>query len=191
MRYWTISSEAKGYYELKGSKFFAYVSPVTDKEAVKQWISHKWNQHPKAQHVCYAYRMGVHQIQTKTNDDGEPANTAGKPILNHLEGSNLTNVVLAVVRYFGGVKLGRGGLISAYRYSAKIALGNAIVTCQIETQQLQASISYKDYSAFMEKLKKAGVYIVDEEYFSENCRFTIEVPYEETHDWENWLSNQN
>lgn len=191
MGYWTISTEAEGYYEVKGSKFFAYVAPVTDEEAVKQWISQKWTQHPKAHHVCYAYRVGVHQIKTKTNDNGEPANTAGQPILNHLEGQNLTNVALAVVRYFGGVKLGKGGLISAYGHSAKVALGNAPIKWEIETQQLQASVSYQNYWAFLEKLKKAGVLIVNEEYFLENCRFTIEVPDEETDHWKNWLSRHN
>jgi uncharacterized YigZ family protein len=189
MGYWTISAEAEGYYEVKGSKFFAYAAPVSDEEAVKQWISQKWKEHPKAHHVCFAFRMGVRQIQTKTDDNGEPANTAGQPILNHLEGQNLTNIVLAVVRYFGGVKLGKGGLISAYGYSAKIALNQATVTWQVETRHLQATIAYKNYAPFMEKLKKAGVHIVNEEYFSDNCRFTIEIPFEETHHWERWLSN--
>lgn len=191
MGYWTICDEAEGYYEVKGSNFFAYAAPVNDEEAVKQWISQKWREHPKAHHVCYAFRIGVHQIKTKAHDNGEPANTAGLPILNHLEGQNLTKIVLAVVRYFGGVKLGKGGLISAYGHSAKVALNNVTVTWQIETRQLQATIAYENYSPFLEKLKKAGVLIVNEEYFSENCRFTIEVPYEETHQWENWLNRNN
>jgi uncharacterized YigZ family protein len=187
MGYWTISESTQGYHEAKGSKFYAYLVPLPDSEAVRAWIQYWRAQHPKASHVCYAYRLGVHQVETKAYDDGEPANTAGQPILNHLTGRSITQVLLGVVRYFGGTKLGKGGLITAYGQAAKAALEAATFTWKPEYVELEVNLPYTAYPVVLETLKNANISIVQQEYFSENCRLIIAVPKTSLDEWQSWL----
>lgn len=118
----TIQSNSEILYKDKGSKFFAYAFPVNSITQVSDFLQNLKNIHPKASHYCYAYRIGLDNNNVRCNDDGEPNNTAGKPILGQIDAFNLSDILIVVVRYFGGKKLGVSGLIDAYRQSAKAAI---------------------------------------------------------------------
>ena len=112
-------------YKDKNSKFFGYAFPVTDEENVKTYIEELKKEHHSARHWCYAYQIGTENITYRANDDGEPNNSAGMPIYGQIQSFEVTNVLIVVVRYFGGVKLGVGGLISAYKTAAQMVLETA------------------------------------------------------------------
>lgn len=126
--YRTIAAEAEGLYTEKRSKFIAHALPVTTTEEALALIEEMRKRYYDARHVCWAYRIGKHQIEERANDDGEPSSTAGKPILGQIHSQDLTDILITVTRYFGGVKLGTGGLIVAYRTAAAEALANAEIT---------------------------------------------------------------
>ena len=112
-------------FKEKNSKFYGYAFPVSSEEAIKEHIEHLKKEHFSARHWCYAYQIGTEKIQYRANDDGEPNNSAGMPIYGQIQSFEVTNVLVVVVRYFGGVKLGVGGLISAYKTAAQIAFSYA------------------------------------------------------------------
>lgn len=114
-------------FKEKNSKFFGYAYPVTTEEEIKEIIEQLRKVHFSARHWCYAYQIGTEKIQYRANDDGEPNNSAGMPIYGQIQSFEVTNILIVVVRYFGGVKLGVGGLISAYKTAAQMALENAII----------------------------------------------------------------
>jgi uncharacterized YigZ family protein len=119
-------------YKVKGSKHFGYAFPVYSEEEIKEKLEWVKKEHHSARHHCYAWRLGLDMKKFRANDDGEPSNSAGKPILGQIQSFDLTNVFIVVVRYFGGVKLGVGGLIDAYRTAAKLAIqDNEIITRQV------------------------------------------------------------
>lgn len=121
--YKTLSSPSKEILlKEKNSKFFGYAFPIVREDEVKPILEQLRKQHPSAGHYCYAFQLGTDKMHYRVNDDGEPNNTAGMPIYGQLQSFGVTNVLVVVVRYFGGVKLGVGGLISAYRTSAQMAL---------------------------------------------------------------------
>ncbi|MCB0516632.1 MAG: YigZ family protein [Bacteroidetes bacterium] len=120
--YHTISQQGTGEYKEKGSKFVAYAQPVSTEDAVKAALENIKSEHLKARHWCYAYRMEADGSLYRANDDGEPSGTAGRPILGQIDSLQLTNTLVTVVRYFGGVKLGTSGLIHAYKTAAALAL---------------------------------------------------------------------
>jgi uncharacterized YigZ family protein len=124
-RYKTIASFATGEYKEKGSRFTAHAFPVTNPIEAKEQVANIKREHPKARHRCYAYRTGFDGNEFRANDDGEPSGTAGKPILNQIDSFELTNVLIVVVRYFGGVLLGASGLNHAYKTAARLALESA------------------------------------------------------------------
>ncbi len=120
----TITSISEGIYKEKGSKFLAFAMPITSKEEVKEIVNRYKKEHHKAKHVCFAYRMGQ---DIRANDNGEPSGTAGRPILRQIDAANLDNVLVVVVRYFGGTLLGTGGLINAYKCAAQDAIKNSSI----------------------------------------------------------------
>jgi len=124
-KYKTIASATTGDFRDRGSKFLAYAYPVVSASAVKEKIQALKKEHPKAVHYCYAYRIGTNGTQFRAVDDGEPSGSAGKPILGQIDSMGLTNVMVAVVRYFGGTLLGVPGLINAYKTATNLALENA------------------------------------------------------------------
>ncbi len=129
--YKTISKPSTSLYTEKGSKFYGFAYPVTSEEDCKEKLELLAREHPKSRHVCYAYRLGEDDIIDRSSDDGEPSGTAGMPILGQLKKHDLTNCLIAVVRYFGGTLLGTGGLIKAYRAAAVEAIENAkIITVE-------------------------------------------------------------
>lgn len=174
--YKTISSKSTGEFKDRGSKFIGYVFPFNKLEDLNDFINQLKLEHPSARHFCYAYRLGVQpNEQYRMNDDGEPSNSAGAPIYGQLQSFDVTNCLIVVIRYFGGVKLGVGGLINAYREAAKIAIENNTIVEKLITNQFSISFPY-DQTSFIEQIiNKYKLEIVKQE-FSEKCDWIIQVP---------------
>ena len=136
--YKTIKTEGEGYYTEKRSKFLAFVHHVSTVEEIKELLAGYRKKYYDARHVCYAYMLGAERTEFRANDDGEPSSTAGKPILGQINSNELTDILIVVVRYYGGVNLGTSGLIVAYREAA----ADAIAHCEIETRQVEEVITY-------------------------------------------------
>lgn len=172
--YKTIEHESEGQYREKGSKFFAYAFPVKTEEETKEILRQIKKTHHSARHHCFAWRIGYKEIIERANDDGEPSSTAGKPILTQLQKYELTNVLLVVVRYFGGILLGTGGLINAYRTAAADALEHAgIVTKTIE-QHFRLKFSYPQMNDVMSVIKQENLQISDTR-FELDCQVDMAV----------------
>ncbi|WP_320019247.1 YigZ family protein [Labilibaculum manganireducens] len=122
--YKTINLASVGLYKEKGSKFIAYAYPVTNEEEIKEYIANLKKEYYDARHHCYAYMLGADKSEYRANDDGEPSSTAGKPILGQILSNDITNILIVVIRYFGGTKLGVSGLIHAYKTAAADAIAN-------------------------------------------------------------------
>lgn len=140
--YKTIESFAEGLYKEKGSKFISFAYPVSDEQEVKDIVAALKEKYYDAQHHCYAYRLGVEEKRFRANDDGEPSSTAGKPILGQLLLNDLTNILIVVVRYFGGIKLGVSGLINAYKEAAADVIRNVVIVEKTVDKQLHIRFSY-------------------------------------------------
>ena len=136
--YKTIKTEGEGYYTEKRSKFLAFAHHVSTIEEIKELLAGYRKKYYDARHVCYAYMLGAERTEFRANDDGEPSSTAGKPILGQINSNELTDILIVVVRYYGGVNLGTSGLIVAYREAA----ADAIAHCEIETRQVEEVITY-------------------------------------------------
>ncbi len=172
--YRTIETEATGYFKDKGSKFFAYAYPVKNEDEVKDIIQALKKEHHSARHHCYAWRMGTEEIATRANDDGEPSSTAGKPILGQLTSYDITNILVVVVRYFGGTLLGVSGLINAYKSATIEVLENAdIITKRIENT-FELRFEYPLLNTVMQTIKQEGLDITTTD-FKESCRLLFSV----------------
>ena len=136
--YKTIKSEGEGYYTDKRSKFLAFAHHVTNVDEIKEIIARYRKKYYDARHVCYAYMLGPKRTDFRANDDGEPSSTAGKPILGQINSQELTDILIIVVRYYGGINLGTSGLIVAYREAAS----DAIAHSEIEIRQVEEIITY-------------------------------------------------
>jgi len=158
----------------KGSKFLAYAYPVTNANQVDGLIQPLKKAHPKARHWCYAWQIGVEQPTFRYNDDGEPNNSAGKPIYGQIQSFGLTNVLIVVVRYFGGTKLGVGGLIVAYRSSARLALENATLVEKMLMEELTLRFEYANMDKVMRVVKENSLDIIDQS-MELDCIFKISV----------------
>lgn len=156
----TIQALSEGFYKEKGSKFLAFAVPVSSEEEVKVFIAQKRKEHHLAVHVCSAFRLGADLKLYRASDDGEPSNSAGPPILGQIQAFELTNILIAVVRYYGGTNLGVGGLITAYRTAAKAALENAQIIEKEEMELFELSCTYEQMPKVMSFLKKEAVEIL-------------------------------
>jgi uncharacterized YigZ family protein len=136
--YKTLKTEGEGYYTDKRSKFLAFAHHVSTVEEIKEILAGYRKKYFDARHVCYAYMLGPERTEFRANDDGEPSSTAGKPILGQINSNELTDILIVVVRYYGGVNLGTSGLIVAYREAA----ADAIAHSEIETRQVEEIITY-------------------------------------------------
>jgi uncharacterized YigZ family protein len=136
--YKTIAGTGEGYYTEKRSKFLAFAHHVETVDEVKQLLAEYRKKYYDARHVCYAYMLGADRADYRANDDGEPSSTAGKPILGQVNANELTDILIVVVRYYGGVNLGTSGLIVAYREAA----ADAVAHCQVETRQVEEIVTY-------------------------------------------------
>lgn len=170
----TIESAASAEIKDRGSKFIGWAIPVCSEAEAKQHIERLWKEHPKARHVCYAFRIGADDPLERSNDDGEPAGSAGKPILNQIYAVGVTNVVVAVVRYFGGTLLGVPGLIAAYKQAGAGALDNAKIVTHEVLAWYHISCVYAALHEVMNLLKKENV-IIHKQEMDLDCRFTISV----------------
>lgn len=149
-------------FKEKSSKFFGYAFPIESEEEVKPIIDHLRKQHPHAVHYCYAYQIGTEKISYRANDDGEPSNTAGAPIYGQIQSFGLTNVLLVVVRIFGGMKLGVGGLITAYKTTAQMVLEDAEIIEKTIDIHFLISFDYKNMNKVMRVIKEKKLDIVNQ-----------------------------
>lgn len=170
----TILEPGEGYFKDKGSKFYAYAFPVHTEDEIKEKIALLKKEHHSARHHCYAWRLGTEEISFRANDDGEPSSTAGKPILGQLQSFELTNILIVVVRYFGGTLLGVSGLINAYKNAAADVLNKAnIVTKKIE-RHFQLHFEYPVLNDVMNIIKQESYNILNTD-FGIDCKLFFSV----------------
>jgi uncharacterized YigZ family protein len=172
--YKTISEESKGLFKDRGSKFLSFAFPINSEEQVKDILQSLRKEYHDARHHCYAYRMGVEAIHYRVNDDGEPSGTAGKPIYGQIMSFELTNILVVVVRYFGGTLLGTSGLINAYRNATKDCLSVAKIVNRNIQSRLEIHFPYENMSAVMKVLKDEDASILEQK-FDNNCAIIINI----------------
>jgi uncharacterized YigZ family protein len=173
--YRTIQAVSEGFYKEKGSKFLAFAIPCKTEEEAKEHIAAFRKEHHQAVHVCSAFRFGSNKKHYRSSDDGEPSNSAGPLILGQIQSFDLTNVLIAVVRYYGGTNLGVGGLINAYRTAAKEALENAIIIEQEETINYSLHFEYNAMPLVMALVKNYPVQVLRQD-FQLDCTLELSVP---------------
>ena len=159
-------------FKEKNSKFYGFAFPISSEEEVKSNIDFLRKQHPNAGHFCYAFRLGTETFNYRTNDDGEPSNSAGKPIYGQIQSFDLTNILVVVVRYFGGVKLGVGGLISAYKTAAQIILENSKIEEKTINVSFLISFDYKNMTKVMRVIKEKNLEIISQK-MEETCEIKL------------------
>ncbi len=175
-QYHTISenSVGEGYYTEKRSKFLAFAHHVETVEEVKSIVSAYRKQYYDARHCCYAYMLGPEQKAFRANDDGEPSSTAGKPILGQINSAGLTDILIVVIRYYGGVNLGPGGLIVAYRTAAADAIANATIEVRQVEETIKYDFTYPMMNDVMRIVKEMQPQVVDQQ-FDNTCSITLRI----------------
>ena len=172
--YLTLAQPAEGIYKEKGSKFIALAFPVYSEDDVKQQLAEVRKLYFDARHHCYAYLLGAAKTVFRANDDGEPNHSAGDPILGQIRSAGLSNVLVIVVRYFGGTKLGVGGLIHAYKTATADALANAQTVEKHETSFINIEFEYAQMNEVMSLIKDFNLNIKAQQ-FEFSCRLVVEV----------------
>jgi len=173
--YLSIKEETTGSYKEKGSKFIAYAFPVSSEDEVKQKLNAIKKEHYSARHHCFAYVIGIDDKLTRAYDAGEPRHTAGDPILNQIRSVQLKDILVIVVRYFGGIKLGKSGLINAYKTAAQDVLSNTEIVEKVITKPVIIHFRYEGMNDIMHTLQQYHVEIIDQQYKSE-CSITCLLP---------------
>ncbi len=185
--YKTLKTEGEGYYTEKRSKFLAFAHHVETLDEIKEFIAGYRKKYYDARHVCYAYMLGAERLEFRANDDGEPSSTAGKPILGQINSNELTDILIVVVRYYGGVNLGTSGLIVAYREAA----ADAIAHSEIETRQVEEivtySFAYPLMNDVMRIVKEMQPRIVSQTY-DNTCEIKLSIRKSEAEQLRNRLS---
>lgn len=172
--YCTIAAPSEGIYREKMSRFLAFAFPVSSAEEAKEVVSRVANEYHDARHVCWAYMIGADSATFLSSDNGEPSGTAGKPILGQIRSAQLTNIVIAVVRYFGGIKLGTSGLIVAYREAARLAIEAAEIVMGYEMSEITITFPYQSVNSVMQLLKSSEAKILKQE-FDNSCSITLSI----------------
>ena len=172
--YKTIAKPAEGNYSEKRSKFLAYAFPVQNEQEVKQRLAEIQKKHWDARHHCYAYILGPHKDAYRLNDNGEPSGTAGRPIYGQLLSKDLTNTLVIVVRYFGGIKLGVSGLQNAYKVAAREALDAAVIEERTVQETYRVTFEYVKMNDIMQILKDPYVQVIERQSYMQ-CIYTISV----------------
>ena len=172
--YLTIAQPCEGIFKDKGSKFLAYAYPVTTESEIKNCLSNLRDQHSGARHHCYAFRLGADKQAYRANDDGDTKYSAGKPILGQIQSKDLTNILIVVVRYFGGTLLGVSGLVNAYKQAAADALEHAAVVEKTVNELYEARFEYLQMNDVMKLLKDENLEQVSQN-FELNCRLVFSV----------------
>lgn len=171
--YNTIASPSEEIlFKEKNSKFFGYAFPITSEDEIKIHLDDLRKQHSGAGHFCYAFQLGTDKVYFRANDDGEPSNSAGMPIYGQIQSFDVTNILVVVVRYFGGVKLGVGGLISAYRTGAQMALAEAEILEKTIDVHFNIAFDYKNMNKVMRVIKEKNLEIVSQK-MDESCEIEI------------------
>ena len=177
--YNTIEAPSEGRYKEKGSKFIAFAFPVSNEHQIKEITSRLKKEHHSARHHCFAWRLGAENLLYRVNDDGEPSGTAGRPILGQIQQNELTDLLVVVVRYFGGVLLGTSGLINAYKQATAEAISNAVIIEKIVSSLLSVSFDYQAMNDLMTVLKEFDLEL-KESHFDLTCRVKVIVRKELT-----------
>lgn len=172
--YLTIERPSEGIFRDKGSKFIAYAYPFKKEKDLKEIIATLKSLHPKARHHCWAYRLGTDRSVFRLNDDGEPSGTAGRPILNVLLSKDLTNILVVVVRYFGGTLLGVPGLINAYKMATQEALAEVEIVEKTVNDVYDVSFEYLQMNDVMRLLKEEEIGVLSQQ-FDNSCVITVEI----------------
>lgn len=184
----TLVASSEGLYKEKMSKFISFAIPVKSAVEAKEQVARIANKYHDARHVCWAYMVGPDRKEFLSSDNGEPSGTAGKPILGQINSFGITDVVIAVVRYFGGIKLGTSGLISAYREAARLAIENGtIIECH-QRDTTVFSFPYLSMNAVMKITKSSSVTVIGQ-HFDNTCTMTIETNSDDTQAVLGMLSN--
>ena len=182
--YRTVLRDAEGYYEEKRSKFIANVFRVSSEEDVLSRLQEIRKIHYEARHHCFAYVLGQDRMKKRCSDDGEPQKTAGAPILQVLDGEEVTDTLIIVTRYFGGTLLGTGGLTRAYSKAAKDGLSNAMPADVKAAGRLRITVSYEDHNRIRRLLDEKSIFPPDAEY-GESVTLTVLIPAQEAENAEN------
>ncbi len=172
--YKTIATESEGYYTEKRSKFLAFAHPVKTVDEVKGIIEKYRKKYYDARHVCYAYMLGAERKDFRANDDGEPSSTAGKPILGQINSNELTDILIVVVRYYGGVNLGTSGLIVAYREAAADAIAHASIETRQVEEIVKYSFAYPQMNDVMRIVKDLQPRIISQTY-DNTCEIVLSI----------------
>ncbi|MCL7762854.1 YigZ family protein [Polaribacter sp. Z014] len=172
-------SSEETLFKEKGSKFFGYAFPVLSEEDVKEHLEDLKKKHHSARHFCYAYQLGIEKIRFRANDDGEPNNSAGLPIYGQIQSFEVTNILIVSVRYFGGTKLGVGGLISAYKTSAQITLEAADILEKTINIYYKLTFEYDMMNAVQRIIKEKNIEITNQK-LEMNCEYTISIRKKES-----------
>jgi uncharacterized YigZ family protein len=165
--------------KIKKSRFLGFMYPCDSESDVQNYLNHLGIQHPAANHIAFAYKIKTEKcLLCRFNDAGEPSGTAGKPIFNYIEGNELINVLIVVVRYFGGIKLGAGGLSRAYGNTAKQVIDAADISEYIQFTQIKFTLDYSQFQLFKYRLKKISGSIIDQQ-FSGKITLLVQIPQSE------------
>ncbi len=172
MAYFTLQHDGEGKYTEKMSRFLSFAIKVDDVETAREYIKEYQNEYHDARHVCWAYMIGPERKEWQLNDNGEPSGTAGKPILGQINSFGLTDVVVIVVRYFGGIKLGTPGLIAAYREAARLALEDGGKQEMHEMSEVMVTFPYVAADGVMKLVKGGGIEVM-ERVFDNTCSLRL------------------
>lgn len=167
--YQTIDGESKAQFTEQRSRFISFAWHVTDTEQVKELVAALQKEYYDARHVCYAYMLGPERLEWRANDNGEPSGTAGKPILGQINSAGLTDILICVVRYFGGVKLGTSGLIEAYREAAREAIDAAEIVTKYVESRIEVLFTYAMMNDLMRIVKDMEPRVIEQEYGAFTC----------------------
>ncbi|MDR2117962.1 MAG: IMPACT family protein [Tannerellaceae bacterium] len=172
--YRTIPAPSEGYYTEKRSRFLSYALPVRTTDEVKEQLDRYRRQYFDARHLCWAYMLGSDRLNFRASDDGEPSSTAGKPILGQINSHRLTDILILVVRYFGGIELGTGGLIAAYRSAAADAIAHAEIVERTVDEDVTVCFEYPHLNGVMRIIKENNPLILSRS-FGMDCRMTLRI----------------
>ena len=175
----TIQNTGEGVYKEKGSKFYGYAYPCHSVDVIKEHLNRLRKENPGCVHVCYAYCLGSKKEDYRYSDDGEPSNSAGAPIYGQIKSFELTNVLVAVVRYYGGTNLGVGGLINAYRTAAKEAFENATIIEDEDRETVELTFTYEAMPFVMNVVKASNCEILEQD-FQAKPKLILSIPVSNT-----------
>ena len=184
-----IAASSEGLYKDRGSRFLAYAYPVSSEREVKPLVDALKAEHHGARHHCYAYRIGVDGALSRSRDDGEPSGTAGRPILGAIDSAGLSDVLVVVVRYFGGILLGVPGLIQAYREAAADALAKAVTVGKLATRPFELEFSYEEMNQVQKVLKSTRDIGTVSQVFDMQCRMQVNVRLSEADNFIDRINN--